>query len=116
MCHTDAVTRSPRAPAIVLTTLAIALTLDSVAGQVTPDGRGDEGLATWLAESQARDDERLLTESGLTPHWELSTCAHSDAVVPVLPAGAPPRTQIFALASEPLARTLGAKGLLVLNV
>lgn len=110
------VTRRACASAIVLATLAVALTLASIAGQVTPEGRADEGLAAWLAESLARDDERPLIGSEETLRRELFTCAHSAAVVPVLPSGAPPRTQVFALASEPLARTLGAKGLLVLQV
>ena len=109
-------TRSPRAPAIVLTTLALALALASVVGEVTPDGRGDEGSAAWLVESQDRDDERLLAGPDRTLHGEPSTRTHGDAVTSVLPAGTPPRTRIFAFASGPLARTLGAKGLLVLNV
>jgi len=102
--------------AIALTTLAIVLTLDGIASQGTPDGRGDEGSAAWLAESQDRDDERLLAGPDRTLHGEPSTRTHGDAVTSVLPAGTPPRTRIFALASGPLARTLGAKGLLVLNV
>lgn len=109
-------TRSLRAPAIVLTTLAIILTLASVAGQVTPDGRGDEGSAVWLALSLARDGDRMVAESDRARARQLTTSAPADAVESLLPAPAPARTQIYALAAAPLARALGVNGLLLLNI